>query len=179
MDASLKPYQSALARIPASLDELRSRVADNPSQIQRVGRMRMAINEVMAESARPVELTRKGDAAGAVNVVKSGRGLQVMDDFRAAFDDFYRAENDLLGMRLAAEARARTLMLALVIASLVTAAVAAIAALAVNGAYIRDLRERSEALEQNERKRRRCSSKPKRWSRSVCWPAASRTTSTT
>jgi CHASE3 domain sensor protein len=55
--------------------------------------------------------------------------LQVTDDFRAAFNDFYQAENDLLGKRLAAEARARSLMLALVIASLVTAALAAIASL--------------------------------------------------
>jgi CHASE3 domain sensor protein len=59
--------------------------------------------------------------------------LQVTDDFRAAFNDFYQAENDLLGKRLAAEARARSLMLALVIASLVTAALAAIASLAMNG----------------------------------------------
>jgi signal transduction histidine kinase/ActR/RegA family two-component response regulator len=153
-NAFLEPYQSALARLPASLDQLRSLVSDNPSQIRRVDRMRMAIDEVMAESARPVELARKGDAAGAVAAVKSGRGLQVMDAFRAAFGDFYQAENNLLGMRLAAERRARSLMFALVIASLATAAIAAIAALAMNGAYIRDLRERSEALAQETRERK-------------------------
>jgi signal transduction histidine kinase/CheY-like chemotaxis protein len=154
IDAFLKPYQSALARLPASLDELRSLVADNPGQIRRLERMRMAISEVMAESARPVELARKGDTAGAVAVIKSGRGLRVTDDFRAAFDDFFQAENSLLGTRFAEEARARTLMLALVIASLVTAALAAIASLAMNGAYIRDLRERSEALAQETRERK-------------------------
>ena len=153
-DAFLAPYQSALARIPASLDELRSLVADSPDQIRRADRIRMATNEVMAESARPVELARKGDPAGAVAAIKSGRGLQVMDASRAAFDDFYRAENDLLGARLAAEAQARTVMLALVIASLVTAALAALAALALNGAYIRDLRESSEALAQETRERK-------------------------
>jgi signal transduction histidine kinase len=153
-DAFLEPYRSALARLPAWLDELRSLVSDNPAQLQSLERMRMAINEVMAESARPVELVRKGDGVGAVAVVKSGRGLQVMDHFRAAFDDFHQAENDLLGVRLAAEARARTLMLALVIASLVTAAIAAIAALALNGSYIRDLREHSEALAQETRERK-------------------------
>jgi signal transduction histidine kinase/ActR/RegA family two-component response regulator len=152
--AFLAPYQSALARIPVSLEDLRSFVSDNPDQIRRVDRMRMAISEVMAESARPVELTRKGDTAGAVAVVKSGRGLQVTDDFRAAFDDFYQAENDLFGERLAAEARARKLMLALLIAGLATAAIAAIAALALNGAYIRDLRERSEALARETRERK-------------------------
>ena len=153
-NAFLKPYQSALARIPASLDELRSLVADNPDQARRVERVRVAINEVMAESARPVELARKSDIAGAITVIKSGRGLQVMDDFHAAFDDLRQAENSLLGTRLDAEARARTLMLALVIASLVTAAIAAIAALAMNGAYIRDLREGSEALAQETRERK-------------------------
>lgn len=132
LEAFLKPYQSALARIPPSLDELRSLVADNPAQIRRLERMRTAISEVMAESARPIELARKGDTTGAVDAVKSGRGLQVTDDFRAAFEDFYQAENDLLGKRLAAEARARSLMLALVCASLVTAAPAAIASLAMN-----------------------------------------------
>jgi signal transduction histidine kinase/ActR/RegA family two-component response regulator len=150
----LKPYQSALAGIPGSLAELRSLVSDNLSQIGRVERLRMAISEVMAESARPVELARKGDTTGAVAVIKSGRGLQVMDDFRAAFDDFFQAEDDLLGERFAAEARARKLMLALVIAGLATAAIAAIAALALNGSYIRDLRERSEALAQETRERK-------------------------
>jgi signal transduction histidine kinase len=154
VDAFLEPYQSALARIPASLNELRSLVSDNPGQIRRIDRLRMAVNAVMAESARPVELARKGDTASAIEVIKSGRGIQVMDDFRVAFDDFYQAENDLLGARLAAERRARTLMLALVIASLVTAALAAVAALAANGAYIRDLRERSEALARETRERK-------------------------
>ena len=32
-----------------------------------------------------------GTTAGAANVVKSGRGLQVTDDFRAAFDAFFHA----------------------------------------------------------------------------------------
>jgi signal transduction histidine kinase/ActR/RegA family two-component response regulator len=154
VDTFLAPYQSALARIPASLNQLRSLVSDNPGQIGRVDRMRTAINDVMAESARPVELTRQGDTAGAVAVVKSGRGLQVMDDFRAAFDGFYQAENDLLGMRLAAEKRARTLMLALVITGLATAAIAAFSALALNGVYIRDLHHRSEELARETRERK-------------------------
>jgi CHASE3 domain sensor protein len=71
---------------------LRSLVADNPAQIGPLERMRMAISEVMAESARPVGLARKGDTAAAVDAGKSGRGLQVTDDFRAPFDDFYQAE---------------------------------------------------------------------------------------
>ncbi len=114
----------------------------------------MAISEVMAESARPVELARKGDISGAVAVIKSGRGLQVMNNFRAAFDDVREAENGLLGARLNAEARARKLMFALDIASLVTAAIAAIAALAMTGAYIRDLREQSQALARETRDRK-------------------------
>jgi hypothetical protein len=116
--------------------------------------MRMAISEVVAESARPVELIREGGTASAVDSLKSGRGLQVTDDFRAAFDDFYQTENDLLGKRLATEARARTLMVALVIASLVTAALATIASLAMNGAYIHKLREHSEGLAEETRVRK-------------------------
>jgi C4-dicarboxylate-specific signal transduction histidine kinase len=45
-------------------------------------------------------------------------------------------------------------MLALVIASLVTAGLAAIASLAMNGAYIHDLREHSEALAEETRVRK-------------------------
>ena len=56
-EAFLKPRQLALARIPASLDQLQSLIVDNPDQIRRLDRMRMAISELMAESARPVELT--------------------------------------------------------------------------------------------------------------------------
>ena len=153
-DAFLKPYQLALARIPGALDELRSLVSDNPDQFARAQRMQMAVNEVMAESARPVELVHNGDTAGAVEAIKSGRGLQVMDDFRVAFDDFYLAENDLRAARLTVEAQARTLMLALVIAGLVTAAIAAIAALSTSGALSANLRERTEALAEETRERK-------------------------
>ncbi len=153
-DAFLEPYLSALTQIPASLDQLRSLVSDNPGQIQRIERLRAAIDEVMAESARPVELARKGDAAGAVAVIKSGRGLRVMENLRAAFDEFHQAESELLRERFAAEARARSLMLGLVIAGLAIAASAAIGALAMNGAYIRELRERSEALTDETRVRK-------------------------
>ena len=153
-DAFLEPYLSALTQIPASLDQLRSLVSDNPGQIRRIERLRAAIDEVMAESARPVELARKGDAAGAVAVIKSGRGLRAMENLRVAFDEFHQAESELLRERFAAEARARSLMLGLVIAGLAIAASAAIGALAMNGAYIRDLRERSEALTDETRVRK-------------------------
>ena len=153
-DAFLAPYDEARAAIPQALASLRSLVADNPDQTARVERMRALIDELLTRATTTVELGRKDQFAEAIEIVKTGRGQQISQSFRALVDAFRLAENGILGRRQAAESSARAIMLGLVLIGLASAAAAALGALFMSGALIRELRERSEALAEETRVRK-------------------------
>jgi CHASE3 domain sensor protein len=154
-DAFLAPYDEARAAIPqAALASLRSLVADNPDQTARVERMRPLIDELLTRATTTVELGRKGQFAEAIEIVRTGRGQQVLQSFRSLVDGFRLAENGILARRQAAESSARAIMLGLVLISLASAAVAALGALFMSDALIRELRERTEALAEETRVRK-------------------------
>jgi signal transduction histidine kinase/ActR/RegA family two-component response regulator len=153
-DAFLAPYEEAQAAIPQALASLRSLVADNPDQTARVERMRPLIDELLTRATTTVELGRKDRFAEAIEIVKTGRGEQVLQSFRALLDAFRLAENGILGQRQADESRARAIMLSLVLISRASAAAAALGALFMSGALIRELRERTEALAEETRARK-------------------------
>jgi CHASE3 domain sensor protein len=121
-DAFLAPYEEAQAAIPQALASLRSLVADNPDQTARVERMRPLIDELLTRATTTVELGRKDRFAEAIEIVKTGRGEQVLQSFRALLDAFRLAENGILGQRQADESRARAIMLSLVLISRASAA---------------------------------------------------------
>jgi signal transduction histidine kinase/CheY-like chemotaxis protein len=153
-DAFLAPYEQTHAAIPQTMSKLRSLVADNPDQTARVERMGALIDELLTRATTTVELGRNGQFAEATEIVKTGRGQQISELFRALIDEISRTENDLLGKRQAAESTARAIMLGLVLIGLACAAVAALGALLMSGALIRELRERSEALTEETRVRK-------------------------
>ena len=153
-DAFLAPYEQARAAIPQALGNLRPLVADDPDQTARVERMGALIDEMLTRATKTIELGRNGQFAEATELVKSGRGQQILKSFRALLSEFSMSENDLLGKRQAAESAARAIMLGLVLVGLATAAAAALGALLMSGALIRELRERSEALTEETRVRK-------------------------
>ena len=95
-DDFLAPYDEARAAIPQALSSLRSLVADNPDQTARVERMRPLIDELLTQATTTVELGRKGQFAEAIDIVRTGRGQQVLQSFRALVDAFRLAENGIL-----------------------------------------------------------------------------------
>jgi signal transduction histidine kinase/ActR/RegA family two-component response regulator len=153
-DAYLAPYERARAAIPQSLASLRSHVADNSEQTSRVARIEALIDEMLATSAKSVELGQKGKFAEAVDLATTGRGPQILESARASIGDFGKAESDLLKTREASESFARSILLGLVLLGLVSAAGAALGALSMSGALIRELRQRSEALARETRERK-------------------------
>ncbi len=153
-DAFLAPYEQARAAIPQALGNLRSLVADDPDQTARVERMGALIDEMLTRATKTVGLGRNGQFAEAIEFVKTGRGQQILESFRALLTEVSMAENDLLGTRQAAASAARAIMLGLVLVSLATAAAAALGALLMSAALIRELRERSEALAEETRVRK-------------------------
>ena len=153
-DAFLAPYEQAHAAIPQIMSKLRSLVADSPDQTARVEHLGVLIDELLTRATTLVELGRNGQFTEAIEIVKTGRGEQISQSFRALIDEFNRTENDLLGKRQAAESVARAIMLGLVLVGLASAAAAALGALLMSGALIRELRERSEALAEETRVRK-------------------------
>jgi signal transduction histidine kinase/ActR/RegA family two-component response regulator len=153
-NAFLAPYEQAQAAIPQAMSKLRSLVADNPDQTARVERMGALIDELLNRATTMIELGRNGQFAESIEIVRTGRGQQILELFRALIDEFNRAENEILGKRQAAESTARSIMLGLVLIGLLCAAAAALGALLMSGALIRELRERSEALAEETRVRK-------------------------
>jgi signal transduction histidine kinase/CheY-like chemotaxis protein len=150
----LAPYDEARAAIPQALANLRSLVADSRDQTARLDRMGLSIEDLLRTSTRTIDLGRNGQFAEAVEFVMTGRGQQTLESFRAIDDEFSAAESDLLEKRQAAEATARAIMLGIVLIALASAAGAAFGALLLSGAFIRELRERSEALAEETRIRK-------------------------
>ena len=150
----LAPYDEARAAIPQALANLRSLVADSREQTARLDRMDLSIEDLLRTSTRTIDLGRNGQFAEAVEFVMTGRGQQTLESFRAIDDEFSAAESDLLEKRQAAEATARAIMLGIVLIALASAAGAAFGALLLSGAFIRELRERSEALAEETRIRK-------------------------
>jgi len=96
-DDFMAPYLQAKPKIEAELNILASMVEDNPSQADRVRRIRAAQREweLYAEEA----ISRRTKNADVVELVKSGRGKILTDEVRRLFARFIESEESLLQER--------------------------------------------------------------------------------
>ena len=153
-DDFIAPYEQARAATPKAAERLRSLVADNPEQIARIDRMVADVDLLLAKTAKTIDLGRSGRFDEAVALVAAGRGQEALNSFQTLVAEFNSAESDLLVKRQAAESMARAIMLGLILLGLAAAVGAALAAFALSGAFIKELRERSEALAEETRARK-------------------------
>jgi signal transduction histidine kinase/ActR/RegA family two-component response regulator len=153
-DAFLAPYERSRASALDAMRRLKSLIADNPEQVARVERMGADVDQLLAKTARTIDLGRSGKFDEATGVVAAGRGQEALDSFQALIGEFNNAESDLLAKRQAAEAMARAIMLWLILLGLAGAVGAALGALLLNGALIRELRAGAEALAEETRVRK-------------------------
>jgi CheY-like chemotaxis protein/CHASE3 domain sensor protein len=92
-ESFLEPYQGALPRLKVDTNALRSMVADNPQQMERVDRI-AGLQEAWTEFARGmIEARRAGNDVQAT--VRLGSGKRLMDDMRAEFNAFMDTEQAL------------------------------------------------------------------------------------
>jgi signal transduction histidine kinase/ActR/RegA family two-component response regulator len=153
-DAFLAPYGRSRASTLDAMKRLKSLIADNPEQTARVERMGADVDQLLAKTAKTIDLGRSGKFDEATGVVAAGRGQEALDSFQALIGEFNNAESDLLAKRQAAEAMARAIMLWLILLGLAGAVGAALGALLLNGALIRELRAGAEALAEETRVRK-------------------------
>ncbi len=88
----LQIYEESVALVGPGLQRLREIVGDDPEQLARLEAVAPLIDQKLAELAETVALAQAGDAAGAVAVVRSGRGEAIMDGIVEGFDEMREAE---------------------------------------------------------------------------------------
>jgi len=88
-------YDQATREVPEAIRQLQTLVRDNPEQETRAERLRVIGTERMAALTETERLVRAGARDQAAERVKSGRGKQLMDDFRHALSVFLQEEERL------------------------------------------------------------------------------------
>lgn len=146
-DASyLAPFNRARSDIPALKKRLGDLISGDPAQQARLARMSEAIDSKLAELESTVEHSRTNDVTGALAIVKTNRGRDIMLRIRTENAALERAEEALVSRRQTEAIRLRTLSIAVIIAALLAAAI--LAALVTRAARVHalELVERNEAL---------------------------------
>ena len=142
----LAPGEIAARDIPPHLDQLESRVADNPAQLRRAREL-SGLVRARLDSLRSVRGLHERDAPAAVAILRNGAGRRLMDSVRSGIARMAATERSLLEERK--ETQAANLRMATIVIGfgfLVAVLIAALATVTVG----RDMRER-ERLERELR----------------------------
>ena len=97
----LDPYSSALATIPARLDEIAQLTSDNPLQQSRMGPLRAHVAAKLAELGQTIEARRTQGFDAAMAIVTSDRGKVQMDGIRGLLAAMNQEEANLRVKRIA------------------------------------------------------------------------------
>lgn len=106
-DSYLLPYNAANDKLESELARLDHLTGDNVRQQQALTKLRDIIRAKMSVMAEALALYRSGDAAGAISVVRSGRGAALMDEMRVQVALMAAEEQRLLDARTRTAARYR------------------------------------------------------------------------
>jgi PAS domain S-box-containing protein len=103
----LAPYEGAVGAVGTNLDALARLVRDNPQQLQMLATLRGLTAEKLAELGRTVALWNAGQRDAALAVVRSDRGLQLMQQIRGQIGRMRTEEEQLLLTRTRRASRLR------------------------------------------------------------------------
>ena len=93
----LEPYRTAKSRLEAGLSSLNDLVKDNPTQAERVQRIRAA--QVQWQAFADDVIARRSRNDEFIELIKSGRGKVLTDEVRRQFANFILEEQGLLQER--------------------------------------------------------------------------------
>jgi signal transduction histidine kinase/CheY-like chemotaxis protein len=97
----LKPYEDAIAALPAALAKLKAAVSVRPDQQERAERLDGLIRDKLDEMAKTVEVARTDGFEAARAIVLTDRGKAAMDGIRATIEDLIAHEHNSLTQRIA------------------------------------------------------------------------------
>ncbi|WP_214469740.1 CHASE3 domain-containing protein [Mesorhizobium sp. dw_380] len=86
----LEPYRKAVDAIPGQLSRIDAMTASDDQLVQQINHIKDALSQKQAEQARTIALYDKGDAADALQLVRSGQGKAAMDEIRTSMDTIRR-----------------------------------------------------------------------------------------
>ena len=89
--AYLQPYDAALSTVPADQQRLGSQVSAVPGGGKYFAELKSLVAAKIAVMAETINLARGGDHAGALRIVDTNEGKQVMDNARRVITDLQRA----------------------------------------------------------------------------------------
>ncbi|MHA6491880.1 response regulator [Pseudomonas borbori] len=92
-DEFLAPYELAKPRIEAALAGLRELVADNPQQLERLGRVEALQRQWNVFAANMIDLRQRN--LDYQRAVRSGQGKRLSDEIRKEYNDLTRSEQQL------------------------------------------------------------------------------------
>ncbi|MDQ0547520.1 CHASE3 domain sensor protein [Methylobacterium brachiatum] len=118
--AYLDPLTTSLRELPAAEAELRTLTSDNAAQQARLDDLRRIIGDKIAELARTMERAQAGDREGALGIVRTNEGRDLMARLQATIGAFDRTEEDLQSVRADRAAFRRTLLVAFIVVGLST-----------------------------------------------------------
>ena len=139
--------------IPATLQSLADLTADNPIQQERLRRMGPLAEEQIGLIRQTIALERDGRHDDALAIMRTDRGEELMASLRDALSKFMASELELLSDRQAHSAALRLWLLLFITFCLVAATTLAGLLARSTGYYLSRLRERTEELEAEERRR--------------------------
>ncbi|ESY26617.1 histidine kinase [Mesorhizobium sp. LNJC391B00] len=86
----LQPYRQAVDAIPGQLARIDGMTAPDDELVQQINHVKDALSQNQAELAETIALYDRGDAAKALELVRSGQGRAAMDQIRASMDTIRR-----------------------------------------------------------------------------------------
>ncbi|ESY96555.1 MULTISPECIES: CHASE3 domain-containing protein [Mesorhizobium] len=86
----LEPYRKAVEAIPGQLARVDSATAPDDQIGQQIGHIKDALSQQQADLAETIALYERGDAAQALQLVRSGHGKAAMDEMRGSMDTIRR-----------------------------------------------------------------------------------------
>lgn len=98
----LEPYQTAIKKIEQKTTDIRELTADNPSQQRNLDALDPAIKDKLAELQETIDLRQTQGIEASLDVIRSDRGRQLMDEIRRIIGQMEAKEQELLRLRVGA-----------------------------------------------------------------------------
>ncbi len=95
----LQPYRQAIEAIPGQLARIDGMTAPDDQLVQQINRIKEALSQKQAELAETIALYDSGNAAKALELVRSGQGKAAMDQIRASMDTIRRISGAAIAAR--------------------------------------------------------------------------------
>lgn len=99
-ESYLQPYISAVQRLQHDIGEVRALTVDNTAQQRSLNHLEPLLEARVAQLAQSIAARRGQGLAVAVSAVKTGGGVQTMDQIRGLITEMQGEEGRLLGRRL-------------------------------------------------------------------------------